>query len=854
MATAAVLSIFIFVVGGALSSNRSYSGGEQNAANLVATWNGGSLNQGQLHDLVAFRAITDTFLKQVFVTGGGSNFQYDFPRNIPFLLLPDSRKTEDLQQAVINTEVLSSLATKAGLSVSDNIINHYIDEIGLKKVGGAEIEAILERLGQGNPRQNEAIIFSTLRKMLLGWFYSQMYGDQSQVVLPQQRWDDWRKVNERISLQVAELPIDKFLPQVPEPTDAQLLTFFNEHKEADPSRVEFIGGQELPSPEPGFAEPHRVRLQYLQGSLAQRAEKLEPTITEEQIKEYYEKNKATEFTKMSSLGDAKAAEGKTPATPAPPSDKKPEGQPDPGATPPAASENAPANSTAPAADAAKPEDASAETPPASEPSAGAPAAPAPGTGSPSTPPAPAGESQPPAESKAPASDSEPAKQSSSNEAGKSPFRFVALQTAPAEQSPDSAKTAESAPAASAESSSAPAQATAESKEAPAETTADKPAASETPAAPAAPAADAKSAEASAGAGSPADANSENKDAATADKKEPEPEYEPLDKVRDEIRKKLAAEKAEAELDKIMGQATAEVQSDYYRYGSQVAEADEAKREAPKPPARLTDLKWLADKFGLTYEKTAPLTILELRETPYGRAFDATSQRVPVMQAAFTTLKLYEPFLAREFGGDWYLVMKVEDLPHRVPEFKEVRDKVAKAWKEQEAAKLAEKEAKNLAAEAEKAATPFDQFFADKGYNVIKQTELFSWLSYPLGRESFGSPPQLSSVPELKNVGPSFMEAAFSLDGNKAVGLLNYDHSMAYVIRLNRRQYSDEELKKLFLEEEAPWPGQVGLTMFRPRVERFDNAVNEELLKDRAGFEFDPDWLKAERERQEKQQG
>jgi hypothetical protein len=43
-------------------------------------------------------------------------------------------------------------------------------------------------------------------------------------------------------------------------------------------------------------------------------------------------------------------------------------------------------------------------------------------------------------------------------------------------------------------------------------------------------------------------------------------------------------------------------------------------------------------------------------------------------------------------------------------------------------------------------------------------------------------------------------------------------------------------------------------MFRPRVERFDNAVNEELLKDRAGFEFDPDWLKAERERQEKQQG
>jgi len=44
-----------------------------------------------------------------------------------------------------------------------------------------------------------------------------------------------------------------------------------------------------------------------------------------------------------------------------------------------------------------------------------------------------------------------------------------------------------------------------------------------------------------------------------------------------------------------------------------------------------------------------------------------------------------------------------------------------------------------------------------------------------------------------------------------------------------------------------------MTMFRPRVENFDRAVNEELIKNRADFKFDPDWEKAEQERQQKQQ-
>jgi hypothetical protein len=793
MATAAVLCMFIFVIGSGLKTGSGTQGGGPNEAGMVATWNGGSLDQGQLRILVQHRVITDSFLKAMFVEGGGRSFEYDFPRNIPFLFLPDQRNNDDIDRDVVTREVLASLASQAGMTVSDGLINHYIDEIGLKKVSPQQVEQILSHIGTQNARQNEAIIFATLRKLLLANFYSEMFDDQSKVILPQERWDDWKKVNERISLDVAELPREKFISQVPEPNDAQLQGFFNDYKNVDPTeRVRVIGGQELTLPEPAFAEPHRVRLQYLKGSLVERAEKLEPTVTEDEIKAYYEKNKETDFVKLPSFDDMKDKSPETPKTE--PSNSTPpaaDNKPAAGATP-ATSEtpSAPDSKAATPASDAKP--AESTTPPAPATPSATPQTPAP--------------SSPPAEKAAPTDAKEQPKQSSATER-RSPFRLVALQT-PAEEQPKADATP---PAAAASAAAAP---------------------------------DAKAAAPDAKEAKPAETKAE-------EKKEPATEYEPLDKVRDDIRKKLAAEKAEAELEKTFSQATAELQSEYNDYGFKVAQAEDAKQELPKPPARLADLKWLADKYKLTYEKTAPLTLLELRETPLGHAFDTNTQRISVTQAAFTTLKLFEPFQAKEMAGDRYLVLKTDDMPRRVPEFKDVREQVVKAWKAQQAAKFAEQEAKKLAAEAEKASQPFDQFFTEKGYKPIK-TELFSAMSYPLGRESFGTPPQLSQVPELTSIGPDFMDAALSLDGSKTVGLLNFDHSKAYVIRLNRRQYTEEELKKLFLEEEAPWPGQVGMTTIQSHVSRFNSAVIDELLKDRANLQYDPEWEKAQAERREKQ--
>jgi hypothetical protein len=773
MAVAAVLCMFIFVIGSSFTGGGS--GGDGNAANAtVATWSGGSIDQSQLNALVTQRLITNDFLMRVFMQGGGKS-EYDLPRDIPIggLLLNEQQRA-NIEQVVVLTDVQAELAKRAGITVSDDLISDYISKMGLGNLNSEQIEQILASVGNGNPRTSEGIVMGTMRRMLAAYFYSYMYEDPAQVVLPHERWHDWKRVNERISIQAAVLPVDKFLPEVPEPNEEQLQALFDEFKDADPGRRVTIGGRTIASPDPGFAIPHRVRLQYVKGSVTTLAEKLMDKVSETDIAYYYEQHKDTDFLKMD-----------VPASPTAPAEGATESSEpaEPAAETPATSET-PSEPAAPSEEPAAP---AAETPATEAPAAEAPATEA----------APA-ETAPAAEGEKSSSDARPA----------SPFRLVSFQ--------------EEAPAAT--------------EEAAAKT--ETPAAAETPAetAEATPPAAATEAEAAPATSTPA---------ATAGADQ----YEPLENVRDEIRRELAREMAANELSRIMSESMAQLQTEFNTFGIALIEATEAGKKAPKPPAKLADLQWLADKHGLVYEKTSLLTSAELFDTQVGKAVGDPAQPKVVAQAAFTTLKPFEPFLATELEGDAFIVMKTEDVPRRIPEFKEVRDQVVAAWKQREAAKLAEKKAQELAAEIQKSNTPFDQFFfADRGYEVVKETALFSWLNFPAGQADFRTPPSFGDVPELKGVGPAFMEAAFGLKDNEAVGLLNYDQSAAYVIRLVRKQWSDDDLKRLFLEESEGWPGMYG--MRGQRISRFSEALQQDMLVERADLKFDDKWVE---ERQKRQQ-
>lgn len=794
MAVAAVLCMFIFVIGSSFSGNGP-SGGGSGADATVATWNGGTINQQQLTAMVQHRLITDEFLKRLFAQGGGRS-EYDLPLDIPVNgLLLGEQQQKNIEQVVIQTEIEADLAKKAGITVSDELISDYIEKLGLNNLNAEQVDQVLASVGNGNPRTSEGLVMGTLRKMLAAHLYTRMYADPAVVVLPHQRWQDWKQVNDRIALQVAVLPVDKFLAEVPEPTDEQLQALYNDFKEFDPGRRVDVGGRILPNPDPGFAEPRRVRLQYLKGSAAELTEKMLDEVSDADIAYYYEQNKDENFLKMDVPSDPTPPAETTPETTVPPADA-----PAATETPAAAAEEAPATET-PATEPAANETPAAETPAAEAPAESTPATPA-------TPDAAA---------------EQPAAESSSDSRVASPFRLASFQETPAAE--DAPATTE--PAAEPAPAEEPAATTDAAAESPAESAEAAPAA--TDAAPAA-----------AEATSPAAAAT----APAADK------YEPLANVRDEIRRELARDLAMKELDRIMGESMAQLQTEFNTFGIALVEAEEAGKKQPKPPAKLADLQWLADKNGLVFEKTSLLTMPELFDTPVGKAVGTATQQMTVTQAAFMALKPFEPFLASELEDVVYIVSKTEDVPRRVPEFKDVRDQVVAAWKQREAAKLAEKKAKELAAEFPKGTAPFDQFFfADRGFEVIKETALFSWLSYPTGQAGYGSLPGLSEIPELKGVGPQFMEAAFKLKDNETIGLLNYDQTAAYVVRVARKQWSDDDLKKLFLEESESWLG--GRDMLYKHASIFNSAIESDMFEQRAGLKFDEKWLEERQKRMER---
>ncbi|MCA9135660.1 MAG: hypothetical protein KDB00_02845, partial [Planctomycetales bacterium] len=302
MATAAVLCMVIFVFASALdgSGSRAPDGGRALSAK-VASWKGGSLNEGELGRSVVERRILNDFLRRLYFEGMRLVGEPQTP-NVPNFVFDPQESPQTVERLVIDTEIMANLAQQAGITVDDSVINHYITEFGLRRVPTDQVRAILANVGRGDIRANEAMVFSQLRKLLMAHYYRSSTGDASFVVLPEQRWSDWRKVNERISLVAAVLPTADFVEAAGEPTDAQVRALYEQYKEQEPNRLVAIEGRLLDSPEPGFAQPRRVKLRYLSGNLDSWTERYRDQVTDAEIADYYERNKRSEFVKSSLPG------------------------------------------------------------------------------------------------------------------------------------------------------------------------------------------------------------------------------------------------------------------------------------------------------------------------------------------------------------------------------------------------------------------------------------------------------------------------------------------------------------------------------------------------------------------------
>ncbi|HEX3599695.1 MAG TPA: hypothetical protein VHU84_06095, partial [Lacipirellulaceae bacterium] len=301
MAVMFVLLMLSWVVGDAVFN---YFGGSrnagprnrQNAGAVAVSWNGGKLTNMQVQDLVMRRHILNGFLEQVMMMGQRSAYEAGVeprPLHVQDLRGPDTPQ-QGIEQSVVDTRIFADAARAAGMNVSDDAVVQYLDELGRGNVSRAQMRDMIARGGSGRISIDD--IMAALREELLARNFISSNQYAFETVTPEQRWLDWLRVNDRVVVEAAAIPTEKYLVDVKEPTEAELTAFFDEYKNREASPELAYGTTELPSAVPGFKIPRKVDIQFINANYDTFLAKAEEKITDEEIAKYYEDNKDL-FTK-----------------------------------------------------------------------------------------------------------------------------------------------------------------------------------------------------------------------------------------------------------------------------------------------------------------------------------------------------------------------------------------------------------------------------------------------------------------------------------------------------------------------------------------------------------------------------
>jgi len=182
---------------------------------------------------------------------------------------------------VILGHLFQKEAERQGIVVSDEAIEGFIEQVTEGKLSSDAFRELLREM-----QTPAKAVYDALRQELMGRYFF-VYSRPQPTTTPAELWSYYRRMNVREKIEAAELPVSEFTSQVSDPSDSELKTYFAAHK----NRLAY----EYPDMEKaGFKQPQRAQLQYMTVSYEE-VEKTVPEVTEQEIADYYEKNKEAKY-------------------------------------------------------------------------------------------------------------------------------------------------------------------------------------------------------------------------------------------------------------------------------------------------------------------------------------------------------------------------------------------------------------------------------------------------------------------------------------------------------------------------------------------------------------------------------
>ncbi|MCA9027218.1 MAG: hypothetical protein KDA86_18565 [Planctomycetaceae bacterium] len=308
----------------------------------------GNIDQQQFGFLQYEREAANTIIARAYYQVMQRDQEQFLQQPQPFQYHPDPTKD------IVVGELLRREADQMGLTVSDESVNDYLASITQNKLTREDVKEIRNQL-----RLSESDLYNILRDQLKARIAAQfMY--QGTTLPPESYWEFYKKLNVRESVGIVPLAVSMFVDDSAEPTDAELQELFDANRENYPDTSD---EGTLEEGRPGFRQPRRVQLAYVEAAY----DSIEKTVTpptDEEIEAYYEEfYKTVPADALENDSDTPAVDG--PALPAPEGETpatsdeaQPEGEIDNKDLPPAEEGDGESN---PPAEETPPADAESET-------------------------------------------------------------------------------------------------------------------------------------------------------------------------------------------------------------------------------------------------------------------------------------------------------------------------------------------------------------------------------------------------------------------------------------------------------------------------------------------------------------